>query len=201
MTWVETRSGRLVDLRDPDPMTISVYDIAGALAAIPRNNGHTTDRPYSVAQHDVWRTRVAREHFRCDATTGLYVLLGSAHEAYMGHLVAVFAALPEIRNTVSTIASRLTVAVHRSMNLAPLDLATRSLLDTTRDMARTYECKHLFHSRGSALFLPYPAASVIMEKPPRIQCADHARQDYLAWFHDLLAEAQDTSAGLMAEAV
>lgn len=52
MTWIQTRSGKAVDLLAPKSDTIDFGDIAYALARICRFTGHTSQH-YSVAQHSI----------------------------------------------------------------------------------------------------------------------------------------------------
>lgn len=59
--YVEVPSGRFVNMIDPDPTDIDVYDIGHKLAQLNRFGG-STDYPYSVAQHAVFVSeRVKRQ--------------------------------------------------------------------------------------------------------------------------------------------
>jgi 5'-deoxynucleotidase YfbR-like HD superfamily hydrolase len=75
-TRMMTYSGKYFIPGNPQPDQICIEDIAHALAAEPRYNGHTR-YPYSVAQHSVNAFRVAPRAFRREA------LLHDATEAYM----------------------------------------------------------------------------------------------------------------------
>jgi hypothetical protein len=82
--WVETFSGRKVDLINPDPEAICIEDIAHHLAMINRYNGATV-RPYSVAEHCL----ILADYLSPSTTTaleGLNVLLHDAAEAYLQDL-------------------------------------------------------------------------------------------------------------------
>jgi hypothetical protein len=64
MTAIETVSGRLVDLADPQAEDIVAEDIAWALSREPRFGGHTISAiPYSVAQHSCEVARILHEGF------------------------------------------------------------------------------------------------------------------------------------------
>ena len=76
-----TRHGTAVDVTDPRPEMIVIRDIAHALAAINRFNGHTA-RPYSVAQHSVMVS-----HF-VPPELAWWGLMHDAHEAYIGDVAS-----------------------------------------------------------------------------------------------------------------
>jgi hypothetical protein len=84
MSWIQTHSGKALDLRCPDPRDIDVADIAHALSMICRYNGHT-NRHYSVAEHcchvSDWVNLPG--YGRGGALAGL---LHDASEAYVGDL-------------------------------------------------------------------------------------------------------------------
>lgn len=78
-TWMETNSGRRLDLLNPDPDQIEIDDIAHHLGILPRFNG-ATRFPYSVAQHSLYVSMLVPDHLKLPA------LLHDAHEAYIGDL-------------------------------------------------------------------------------------------------------------------
>jgi hypothetical protein len=80
--WLLTATGAQFDLLHADPASISVLDIAAALAKINRFNGHTS-RPYSVAEHSLYVCQVMeREHGITNPTALMCGLMHDAHEAY-----------------------------------------------------------------------------------------------------------------------
>ena len=86
---IETASGALVDLRNPDPATIRTTDLTTHLGRAPRFTGAIGDGIliYSVAQHSVWCLNAAlRRAPGLSCQDQLYVLLHDAHEAYTGDL-------------------------------------------------------------------------------------------------------------------
>lgn len=87
MTWIQTYSGRDVDLLEPKLAQIYMGDIVHALARINRFTGHTVGNvPYSVAVHSVHVYRIARKLEPDNATGHLVALLHDAAEAYTGDL-------------------------------------------------------------------------------------------------------------------
>lgn len=91
MSWVQTFSGRCVDLDDPDPAAIDfVADASQALSRIVRFNGHTK-APYSVAQHCALGAAYLMRQGAPDELA-LRFLLHDAHEAYIGDIATPVAA-------------------------------------------------------------------------------------------------------------
>jgi hypothetical protein len=83
--WIQTRSGRALDLLDPRPDQIYAYDIAVALSRIPRFCGHTSTRlAYSVAQHSVYTVGMLPPH--ASPMLKLHTLLHDAHEFATGDI-------------------------------------------------------------------------------------------------------------------
>jgi len=84
MTWIQTASGRAVDLLNPKPEDIDFHvDIPEALARIARFTGHVRSGPYSTCQHSVMGCdAVMRETRRPEVA--LAFLLHDAKEAYVG---------------------------------------------------------------------------------------------------------------------
>lgn len=85
--WVQTRSGRAVDLLDTKPEQIFAEDLAVQLARIPRWNGATLGRPdevFPVAAHSVLVANLMPP----DASPALrlFALLHDADEAYTGDI-------------------------------------------------------------------------------------------------------------------
>ena len=78
--WVRTYSGELLDIRNPDPKAIKIYDIAWNLGRILRYNGGIK-QDYTVAHHSLIMSYYVPEQFALEA------LLHDAAEAYMGDII------------------------------------------------------------------------------------------------------------------
>ena len=74
---VQTYTGKIVNLLNPDPQTFDIKDIAWSLAHQCRFNGHCTQF-YSVAQHCIYCSMM------CDKAYD--ALMHDAEEAYIGDL-------------------------------------------------------------------------------------------------------------------
>lgn len=71
--WIQTYSGKQVNLLNPSPDSIVIQDIAHALSQLCRFTGHTRYH-YSVAQHSVYVS------YFCNQENALYGLLHDASE-------------------------------------------------------------------------------------------------------------------------
>ena len=82
--WIETYVGEQFHFMDPDPLEISLFDVAHALSQLCRYNGHTK-KFYSVAEHSVLIAEwlINHNHRPEIALTGL---LHDAAEAYIGDM-------------------------------------------------------------------------------------------------------------------
>lgn len=83
MGWIQTSTGRRVDLLRPDPDQIDPVDIAHALSNQCRFNGHCK-RFYSVAEHSLLGATATLP----DRELARYFLLHDATEAYLGDIVS-----------------------------------------------------------------------------------------------------------------
>ena len=74
--WIQTVSGKRVDLSNPNLETIDILDIAYALSQICRYTGHS-NKFYSVAEHSIRVSQIVSPELR------LHALLHDASEAYI----------------------------------------------------------------------------------------------------------------------
>jgi hypothetical protein len=86
MNWMQTFSGRKVDLEYPKPEDISIEDIAHALSRICRYGGHCKDF-YSVAEHSLLVEKVIDANFPDCKPMSMAALLHDAAEAYLGDII------------------------------------------------------------------------------------------------------------------
>ncbi len=82
--WIQTASGRAVDLLNPDPQAFLWSDVADSLAKICRFNGHSCAF-YSVAQHSCFVHDLLPPE---EPRLRLQGLLHDAHEAFIGDLTS-----------------------------------------------------------------------------------------------------------------
>jgi hypothetical protein len=87
MYWMQTYSGRKVDLKCPQPKDIYIDDIAHALSMMCRFGGHCKNF-YSVAEHSLLVERVVALNLPDTKTMNLAALLHDAAEAYLGDVIS-----------------------------------------------------------------------------------------------------------------
>lgn len=85
--YLLTHSGLRVDLLAPEPESVTLPDIAHALARICRYTGHVRALHYSVAQHSVLVAQHLRDQGH-SAAIQAQGLLHDAHEAYTGDMAS-----------------------------------------------------------------------------------------------------------------
>lgn len=113
MTWIQARSGTIVDLVDPQPEQIKTSDIAHSLARLCRFTGHTRDF-YSVAQHTcLVEGLIPRSNDRLRALA----ILHDTAEAYTGDVVTPIKHL--IKPWFAPIEERLMSAIYAHYNIDP----------------------------------------------------------------------------------
>lgn len=88
---IQTQSGRYLDLLNPQPDQISIYDIAHALSHLCRFTGHV-DRFYSVAEHSVRCASFLRKRGYTPHAQ-LAALMHDSAEAYIGDVSSPLKAL------------------------------------------------------------------------------------------------------------
>ncbi|SHE66954.1 hypothetical protein SAMN02745157_0675 [Kaistia soli DSM 19436] len=152
MTWIQTRSGKVLDLYEPKPEMIDIErDVAPALALINRFNGHAgwykpgdgSDpvNGYSVAQHSILGARALLAEWN-EPGVALAFLLHDSHEFAMGDFTTpVVAALDRlawprdsgaVSNALRAMKGRLDAAIYARLGLAyPIDIRLSGIV---RDM-------------------------------------------------------------------
>ena len=170
---LETVTGQLVDVENPDPTTIKIEDIAWGLSRIPRFCGHTiTVIPYNVAQHSMfvadevasllsgstatldkihlphaeWDAWMVCEEFRNDII--LKALLHDAAEIYTGDWPSPVKRIKKLQPIIKQIEAGLMAAVYSAMHLAPPTDAEEKLIKYADKIAQKIEAHAFMPSRG-----------------------------------------------------
>lgn len=116
--FTQLHSGFCVDLMAPDFAGLTLTDLATGLSRLPRFNGATRGRPYSVAQHSCLVADIlASQHHNVQFQRA--GLLHDAHEVVTGDIpTPVKAAIG--REAVRQVEARLAAALFARFGLGPL---------------------------------------------------------------------------------
>jgi hypothetical protein len=176
---IETFSGEFVNVKNPDPTTLVLEDIAHALANTARYGGHSL-RFFSVAEHAVLVSR------RVEAVGGSHVeLLAGLHhddpEAYLGDIPR------PIKPLLEPEYGKLTARMEKALQIAlSIPLAMTSTVKDADVWALHVEARHLLPSRGKA-WRTQPDARIVT--PPYWTgglTPDAAKMLYLARHNELM---------------
>ena len=157
--FLETVTGKLVDIENPDPSTICIEDIAWGLSRISRFCGHTiTVVPYNVAQHSIFVANEVEsmlvEKYGVDqvSSTGkvviLKALLHDAAEVYTGDLPSPLKQLPKLRPIIKQIEAKLMTAVYAALDLNEDTEDEAKIIKDADRIAQKIEAHAFMTSRG-----------------------------------------------------
>lgn len=156
-TDIETVTGRLVNIENPDPTTINIEDIAWGLSRLPRFCGHTiTVIPYNVAQHSMFvadevasilsrNNEIPKDRVR---EVILMALLHDAAEIYTGDWPSPVKRIPKLRPIIKQIEAGLMIAVYKAMYLNPPTEIEEQIIKQADKIAQKIEAHAFMPSRG-----------------------------------------------------
>jgi hypothetical protein len=143
---METASGRYVDVRDPDPSTIHLDDIAHHLSRLCRYTGAVRVEHYSVAEHAVHVTRRLAS-MGASNRAQLAGLHHDDHEAYLGDIGRPHKAL--LQPVEDDLAERLDAVIRDALKLPdPFALNVHREIKDADNWALAMEAWHLLPSQG-----------------------------------------------------
>lgn len=198
---VETFSGLYVDTKNPDPATISLVDIAHALAATCRYGGHCQSF-YSVAEHAVFCS-IRAQRVGLGKLWQLAALHHDDAEAYLGDIPR---PLKPLLGTVYTeLSDQMDLAVCEALELpfaGPLFHA--KAIKSIDTWALLVEARFLLPSQGKGWYLGEQGAHAwgLEEQPSRIVVPDYwrggispsaAKRLYLDRHAELTSDRSDTT--------
>lgn len=144
LDYVEVPSGRFVNMREPDPGDITLYDIAHKLAQTNRYGG-STKHPYNVAQHAVF---VAERLRRMGHSTKVQ-LIGLHHddpEAFLCDIPRPWKALlGDIYRQMTVIFE---VAIAEALDLPDDAVIYHSIIKQADNFALLVEARNMMPSGG-----------------------------------------------------
>lgn len=145
---LETVTGQLIDINNPDPATICIEDIAWGLSRMSRFCGHTiTAIPPTVAQHCVFvsDTLMKKHNNRELALVGL---LHDASESYIGDIPSPVKHLPDVHEVINKIEKNLLNIIYTNfLGRIPTD-EEYNLCHHADKTAQFIEAHHFMNSRG-----------------------------------------------------
>lgn len=173
---LETVTGKLVDISNPQPEQIDIEDIAWALSRIPRFGAHTTTFiPYNVAQHSIFVAeevknilsggigddpipeeilRSAENIFNnseleeiTEEEVIIKALLHDAAEAYIGDIPSPVKKNPEL-SAFAKIELRLMEVIYKKFDLTPPNDFEKVVIKYADKVAQKIEANAFMVSRG-----------------------------------------------------
>ena len=173
--YLETVTGKVVNVIEPSPDQICVDDIAWGLSRMPRFCGHTiTEVPYNVAQHSVFVAREVRNIFNdVDlinypelkfmqkeindlhiSSTEPYqtIILAALHdgsEIYTGDIPSPVKQIPELRVIVKKVEHNLMSAIYQAFSLPEPTEIQEKIIKHADKIAQKIEAHAFMQSRGN----------------------------------------------------
>jgi hypothetical protein len=171
---IETVSGRMVDVLNPQPEDFDIKDIAISLGNLCRFNGQVK-RFYSVAEHSVlMMDNVPAEY-------GIYALLHDAAEAYISDVVRPLKAnMPWYKD----LEGKLLDAIFASLDLPAFNPTAWAVIEKV-DLAMLAMEKH--HVMASTAHWPTLVGVKPMDDKPRFWSPENATRVFMASFEVLKA--------------
>jgi len=194
MNCVQTHTGLLVSLSDPQPGTIYIRDIACSLSRLNRYSG-ATQLPVNVACHSLNVVRFLAMK-KAPPIVQMYGLLHDAHECYIGDItepmrreIAAYATF----DVVGRIAERLDRAIATAFGFADVpSFGAMAWVRSADQAVFAAEWRDLMRSRCPLDIEPAPFAI----KPRN---ADKAEEEFLRTFDRLQIEIPPVARGFIDE--
>jgi 5'-deoxynucleotidase YfbR-like HD superfamily hydrolase len=149
--FLETVSGKKVNVLQPDPSQIDIEDIAWSLSRMPRFAGHTIPyMPYSVAQHSI---QVMKD-LGWDNLLMFHGLMHDSAEAYLGDIPSPIKHIPGFREEIKAIEDRLLRSVYDAVGVQYPDEEEQEEVHEADLAQRAIEAYNFMYSRGADWNLP-----------------------------------------------
>jgi len=156
--WLQTRTGKLVDVQNPTPDMVDLEDIAHALSMTCRYAGHCREF-YSVAEHSVLVAALGR---RSDLSPefNLALLMHDAAEAYIGDIISPVKSL--LAPESNELENRWLAAIEKKFILEDRLTNMDKAIHIADRLALSIEILNLFHPVD-------PERWTIFDKPTKVQ--------------------------------
>lgn len=155
---LETVSGNMVDILNPDPSSIDIHDIAWGLSRLPRFCAQTIPYiPYSVAQHSIQVMKECASNVPAGSTNwrmAFHGLIHDAAETYIGDIPSPVKQIPGVRENLKTIETNLVIAIYKSLDVDMPSPEEEEAVHQADLVQRAIEAYQFMHSRGKGWGLP-----------------------------------------------
>lgn len=145
---LETVTGRLIDIANPDPDVIEIEDIAWGLSRLNRFAGHTiTAIPPTVAQHSIFVSDLIYAAHK-DEDLALIGLMHDAAESFLGDIPSPVKHIDAIAQVVREVEDNLlSVIFDKFLGRQPTE-NEKKICHQFDKQAQFVEAYHFMHSRG-----------------------------------------------------
>ena len=173
--YLETVTGKVVNVIEPSPEQICIDDIGWGLSRMPRFCGHTiTEVPYNVAQHSVFVAQEVRNIFNDDDLSNYpelkhmlkeieelfqsplepnrTILLAALHDAseiYTGDIPSPVKQIPELRAIIKKVEHKLMNAIYQAFDLPEPTEVQEKIIKHADKIAQKIEAHAFMQSRGN----------------------------------------------------
>ena len=219
MNWLQTFTGKLVDIENPTPEMVDIQDIAHALSMTCRFGGHCRDF-YSVAEHAMLvedegmlvatqseMSKPGHERILDYDRLGLILLLHDAAEAYTGdlttpvkHALDAFSKAPDLgpASPTTVLEVRWLSAIGRAFGLGESLNDASPIVKEADSRALAIEVVNLFHPVQEAWWADgrkrLTTETAIRGQPVRCHPPAEARRMFLNRFWFLQRQLNDRPA-------
>jgi hypothetical protein len=151
--WVETVSGKQVDLLNPALEHIDIADIAHHLARINRFSGATAgDMGISVAAHSFFVSDYLFHNTK-NPLLAMHGLLHDAHEAYIGDITSPVKQVPGMGELVRKLSDRLQTAVLNALHIPDMTELEKIQVKRADILSLAIEARLFMSSEGKGWHL------------------------------------------------
>ena len=173
--YLETVTGKVVNVIEPSPDQICIDDIGWGLSRMPRFCGHTiTEVPYNVAQHSLFVAREVRNIFNdvdlinypelkfmqkeigdlhiSGAEPYQTIIMAALHDAseiYTGDIPSPVKQIPELRVIVKKVEHNLMSAIYQAFSLPEPTETQEKIIKHADKIAQKIEAHAFMQSRGN----------------------------------------------------
>lgn len=150
--YLETVTGKFINVANPLPEQIDIHDIAWGLSRMPRFAGQTiTKQPYTVAQHSVLVANLVRKlNLTINSDTIMMALLHDAAEAYIGDIPSPVKKHPLIRDILKEFEYNLLSRIYARFDLPKITEEQKAIIKAADMKALAIEAHAFMVSRGNS---------------------------------------------------